>query len=72
MHFAGVISKFQGALTEYTFARLCYKSITRRNKEFENKIHLLPKYLLSNTYLPGTTVDSVYRDYCLGIKCSSM
>ena len=61
MRFAGIISKVQGVLIEYLFARLCCKSITRRNKDLENKMYLLPQYLLSNTCLPGSKVNSVYR-----------
>lgn len=61
MHFAGINSKFQGALIEKTFANHCYKSVTRRNKHLENKVHLLTKYLLSNTCLPGATVDQVNK-----------
>lgn len=61
MHFASIISKFQGVLIEYLFARLCCKSITRRNKDLENKMYLLPQYLLPNTCLPASKVNSVHR-----------
>ena len=61
MHFAGIVSKFQGVLIEYLFVRHCYKSITRRNKDLENKMYLLPQYLLPNTCLPGAKANSVYR-----------